>query len=223
MGRLVRVVIYAVVIVLLYFWITAIITSYSKSRDKKEQEIISTDTIIKDSLLADTFGMGHDENAKMISNEDIVDGKINYKEVDAKVNKLQEKKTSAANQNENIPSEKTKSAPKQEVQTSKPAGRPAIKPDLKVADPPQQPKKSDNITGDGGKYLVMAGSYLLKENALKMVKKLRNMGYANAELIVFTASEYHSVIAVRFSSEIKAQNAAAELKRKGVDSFVKIQ
>jgi hypothetical protein len=56
-----------------------------------------------------------------------------------------------------------------------------------------------------------------------MVKKLREMGYIHAEVMIFPESEFHSVVAVRYSSEAKAQAAVTELKRKGIESFVKVK
>ncbi len=73
-----------------------------------------------------------------------------------------------------------------------------------------------------GKFLVMAGSFLLKENADALVSKLKKMGYADAKVVVFTSSQYHSVLAARYNSEEKARSISVQLKQKGVDNFVKV-
>ena len=71
----------------------------------------------------------------------------------------------------------------------------------------------------GGSYLVVAGSYLVKENANKMKKKLYNLGY-NSEIVNFDLSQYYSVLAGRFSSRKDANEAVTILKRSGIDCYV---
>lgn len=70
-----------------------------------------------------------------------------------------------------------------------------------------------------GRYMVIAGSYLIKSNAEKMRKKLAKMGY-DAEVVVFDLSEYHSVSAGRFKSHESARSASRQLSGKGIDSYV---
>lgn len=74
----------------------------------------------------------------------------------------------------------------------------------------------------GSKYYVMAGSYLLEENAKKMVVKLNSLGYDNAEVVVLGNSQYHSVIANRYVDENKARSTVGILKQKGIESYVKV-
>lgn len=71
-----------------------------------------------------------------------------------------------------------------------------------------------------GKYMIMAGSYILESNADEMVKKLNKLGYDNAEKVVFDLSQFHSVCAGRFDDYTKAVQTSAELKRRGVDNYV---
>ena len=174
----------------------------------------------QDSVLNDNTGMGLADDGKTISNEDIVDGAVDYNDLDAKVEMLEEKKK---NKPVAVPTAKSKETPstKSEEATAKQTTNPATKPKEKISEPVRDLSPSKIMAGDGGPYMVMAGSYLLKENAEKMRSKLKSMGFSQAEIVVFPASEYHSVVAVRYSSESKAQAAASELKRKGIDSFVK--
>ncbi len=204
MGRLIRISIYALIILILYFWLTAVLKSY----DKKDTSITKYESVL-DTISSDTMEYPIDDG-NTLSNEDIVDGEMDYKALDEKVKKLEEnkpvasgKKTESITPNENLG---TKTSVKSKSQ----------KPDL-VSDN----NSTTQVKGDGGPYLVMAGSYLLKDNAAKMVNKLKKMGYSQAETVVFQASEYHSVVAARYNTESKAKSAAADLKRKGVDSFVK--
>lgn len=71
-----------------------------------------------------------------------------------------------------------------------------------------------------GKYMVLAGSYLLKENADEMVSKLQKLGYNNAEIVVFNFSQYHTVCAGRFNSNSTANQLSSQLKRNGIDNYV---
>ncbi len=227
MGRLVRISIYALVIFILYFWVTVLVKSYQKSKISTQITGLETDStfmdsIYQDSVMKQTTEMNDIEDGNIISNEDIVDGAVDYNDLDAKVEKLEEKKK---NQPATPPSTRTKetATTKNESGKTNQILKPAIKPKEKISEPIRDLKNGlPKINpGDGGSYMVMAGSYLLKENAEKMRTKLKSLGFSQAEIVVFPSSEYHSVVAVRYSSESKAQSAASELKRKGIDSFVK--
>ena len=80
--------------------------------------------------------------------------------------------------------------------------------------------RTNNTSSYSGKYLLLAGSYLIEDNAQAMVKKLKKLGYNNAEMVVFEMSQYHSVCAGRYSSLSSAQQESGTLKRKGVDNYV---
>ncbi len=223
MGRLLRISIYAVIILVLYFWITAIIKTYS-DKNKISDVISNTDTISNSDTFMDTNSYSILDTSKVITNEEIVDGSIDYDAVDKKIKSLKgnENSAPATNQAENINKDKTKSenivkpAQKTSDQPIKNVNISENKTNQKTA-----PKPKIHEIGDGGQFMVMAGSYLLRENAEKMVKKLKKMGFSNAKTVVFSSSQYHSVVAAQHSSQAKAQEASAELKRKGIDSFVK--
>lgn len=70
-----------------------------------------------------------------------------------------------------------------------------------------------------GRYLVIAGSYLIEENARKMMNKLKNKGF-DAEIVHFNFSQYHSICAGRYSSQSTAKNTARTLKNMGIDAYV---
>ena len=72
----------------------------------------------------------------------------------------------------------------------------------------------------GGKYLIVAGSFLVKENATEMVSKLVIMGYNSAEWSVFDYSQYYTVVALRTNDYSSAQSVSKELKNKGIDNYV---
>ena len=81
--------------------------------------------------------------------------------------------------------------------------------------------QSDNhSSASTGRYMVLAGSYLIKDNARAMVGKLDNIGYDAAEIVVFNMSQYHSVCAARVADYNEAIRLSNELKRRGIDSYV---
>lgn len=80
-------------------------------------------------------------------------------------------------------------------------------------------KKTPSYT-TGGRYLIIAGSYLVKDNAYKMVDKLKRLGYSQAEIVQFDNSQHNTVLARRYSDYNDALEASAQLKRKGIDNYV---
>jgi len=70
------------------------------------------------------------------------------------------------------------------------------------------------------KYMIVAGNYLLEDNANDMVQKLRNNGYNSAEKVVFDLSQYHTVVAARFDDRSSADRIAQRLKNEGFDNYV---
>ncbi len=79
---------------------------------------------------------------------------------------------------------------------------------------------SNNTTSSYGDYLVIAGSYLLEDNARKMIQKLKGMGYSNAEIVYFDQSQYHSICAGKYDSRNTAKATSSDLKNQGIDSYV---
>jgi len=71
-----------------------------------------------------------------------------------------------------------------------------------------------------GQYMVVAGNYLLENNADIMVKKLRSNGYNNAEKVVFDLSQYYTVVAGSYKSNSIANSISSELSAKGIDNYV---
>ena len=89
------------------------------------------------------------------------------------------------------------------------------------ANQPSTKSNSNNGSSSAqGDYMVIAGSYLLEENARKMINKLKQMGYSNAEIVYFNQSQYHSICAGRYNSSSSASQTAQSLKSSGIDSYV---
>jgi len=85
---------------------------------------------------------------------------------------------------------------------------------------PDKQRTAKSTSSSSGKYLLLAGSYLIEDNASTMVRKLNKMGYNNAEVVVFDMSQYHSVCAGRYSNMSTAKQECNSLKRQGVDNYV---
>lgn len=85
----------------------------------------------------------------------------------------------------------------------------------------QETSRSSGNSGTSvGEYMVIAGSYLLEDNARKMIRKLQGMGYSNAEIIYFDQSQYHSICAGRYDAKSTAKETSSNLKGNGIDSYV---
>lgn len=86
--------------------------------------------------------------------------------------------------------------------------------------PPPVVKPTTKAYSNYARYMILAGSYLMESNAQAMVKKLRSQGYANAEVVRFDGSQYHSVVADRTDDYNTAQRWSTQLMNKGIDNYV---
>lgn len=84
-------------------------------------------------------------------------------------------------------------------------------------------KPRQTYSNTEGKYLVVAGNFLVEDNALKMKNKLKNLGYNSSETVVFDQSQYHTVLAARYSKYNDAVSMSNRLKNQGVDNYVHTQ
>ncbi len=178
MGRIIRVLIYSMTLIVLYFFVITYVNSCQK--DNESQDDLLSELVQQSSEL---------ENDSMVLDTS-ESTEVNYEELDNIVDGLEKK-----NKKNPIPSNSTTKTATQSTIT--------------------------NGAGDGGDYLVMAGSYLIKENAESMARKLKKLGLNNAEVVIFQNSEFHSVVAARYKNENNALTTMTELKSKGVDCYVK--
>lgn len=89
-----------------------------------------------------------------------------------------------------------------------------------VEEKPQPKPKPPVTTSTSGKFLVVAGSFIHPDNADNMRAKISKLGY-DAEVVAFELSEYHSVLAGRFATYDDAQATVNQLKKDGIDAYVK--
>lgn len=78
---------------------------------------------------------------------------------------------------------------------------------------------SSSSLNQGG-YIVVAGNYLLENNASEMVRKLKAAGYNKADKVVFDLSQYYTVVAGNYESRSLANSVSSELTGKGIDNYV---
>lgn len=209
MGRLLRISIYAFFILVLYFWITAIIKSESEKENNSDDKVAVQNNAL-DSEFADSILTVGTTDSDSLSDDDLDGEIIDYNDIDKKVNALK-------GDNETANPLKTKI---ENTKATEPVKKINVNSDTKAKTKVSTVNTKPNI-GDGGSFMVICGSYLLKENADKMVQKLKKIGYTNAKVTIFDGSGYHSAIAAQFSSQADAQKASASLKKNGIDCFVK--
>jgi len=167
----------------------------NKEVDKKDQT----------EIVADSTNTGDIDLEEDIFNEESEDGKTDDSKTTAKA---------GSTENENIDdfidysgeSKETKTTPSSTVKKS------------------TNSKLSNTATKyqatSTGSYLVVAGSYLVRDNAAKMKRRLNGLGYNHAEIVNFDLSQYYSVLAGRFSSRSEAKEVVEILGRNNIDSYV---
>lgn len=79
---------------------------------------------------------------------------------------------------------------------------------------------SSSTSSSQKNFMVVAGNYLLEDNAIEMVRKLKSSGYNSAEKVVFDLSQYYTVVAARFDDRNSADQMAKRLKNEGFDNYV---
>lgn len=191
MARLIRVVLYAIVVLVLYFWVTSLLKTYQDDNQTQRPPQIVEDSLntIPDTIVAQ-------DGEEIITDGDIVNSDRMYENLDKAIDQL---------------------AGETEKKTSKPSGSQQNK----VISPDNTKKENVVKTGNVGPYMVIAGSFIKEENAKIQLKKLKTFGYHSAEIKIFVASEYHSVIVSRHGSESEAELVVQDLRNKGIESFVK--
>ncbi len=193
MIRILKIVVISIFAFLLILWITlGFNTCNNKKTDNNVQTEITNDSLDNnDDLMGDDF---FNEDTTGTTNEAVVS------------NNDEDVKSKDENQDDFIDYTGDTNESKSNV-VSKPAKSSAPKP------------KKQSTTSSGGRYLVVAGSYLVKSNAEKMKKRLYDLGY-DSEIVNFNLSQYYSVLAGRYNSNSEARNTVTILKRNGIDSYV---
>lgn len=82
------------------------------------------------------------------------------------------------------------------------------------------PQEATSPRVSEGMYMVIAGNYLLENNADIMVNRLRSNGYNKSEKVVFDLSQYYTVLAGAYNSQSVASSISSELTAKGIDNYI---
>ncbi len=198
MGRFLKIAVYIAVLFLGYLWIATVAKSCNNTDIASNEDTEFIDDIANEDEFADDFFEDEDEEENTNDSfDEMGGGSEESDEYD-----ITESETMDYTEIDEI-IEETKSEP------------------VRHTEPVRHSEPVRHTTSNaGGKYLLLAGSYLIEDNASQMVRKLKKMGYDNAEIVVFDMSQYHSVCAGRFSSRSTAKQESNSLKRKGVDNYV---
>lgn len=194
MTRVLRIVLIIAFIILLAFWFSGIFKSCGK--EKNEQTATDTTELVDTNTVFDEMGDEFLDQDLTGTEETTLKGGTDQKVETAYSDAELESFTDYTGTN--LPKSKAEPAAKSNTATSSSSGN----------------------SGDGGNYLIVAGSFLVEANATELKDKLISQGY-NAEVRNFNYSQYHSVIAGRFNSQSEANQLASELKSKGFNCYVK--
>lgn len=190
MGRVLKILMYLVLLFLVYLWLSTVFKSCNSSGDNNI--IASATETIEDTAddLVDASQEIADEADEFFEDED----DVNYEELDAEEDW----------EDEDIYEEDIIETPEE---------KPAAKPEIKSNPGPAR------STSAGGNYLVIAGSYMQKENAQTMRSKLARLGH-DAEIVNFDNSNIHVVTSGRYATRSDADAVARQLSGKGIDNYV---
>lgn len=84
---------------------------------------------------------------------------------------------------------------------------------------PVSPAPEAPASAEKGEFLVVAGSFNIKENAIAMQRQLQSLGYSTAAIVYFNAREYHSVVAGEYASREEAEQVAGALRKAGIEAY----
>lgn len=226
----------AVVLFLAYMWISVLTKSCNKEKEeqvKVEQQTDKGDEFSEEEFFAeegDTTGTAEP---------------VDYKEIDETiektVDKTQQNNGDGAIAKETPPVEQPANKKQVTQQAPAPVAKPAIKPKAPAIRqaPADEVKKQEKLSipikkapeaiakpsrnegsSSSGSYIVVAGNYLVEDNANTMLQKLKKNGFNNAEKVVFDLSEFFTVVAGRYASQEAAAKTINNLKSKGIDAYL---
>ncbi len=198
MGRFLKIAVYVAVLFLAYLWIATVAKSCNKkasadSNDNTEmvEDIVDVDTDeFEDDLFEDEEGSDLDETAT-------TDGMGGGNIIEEDTGGIDYTEVDEIIENSDRSTNTTSTTSTTTTATT-----------------------NETNTSYSGKYMLLAGSYLIEDNAQAMVRKLKKLGYNKAEMVIFEMSQYHSVCAGRYTSLSSAQQESSTLKRKGIDNYV---
>lgn len=83
---------------------------------------------------------------------------------------------------------------------------------------------ADTYSGKGsGDYLVLAGSFRVRQNADIEASRIRKLGYPDAEVVLFNRGAYATVLVSRYESKSEASSLVSKLKGEKVEAYVHLK
>lgn len=218
MGRIVKIIIYALIILALWFCFSYFFKSCGSNSNNESitgTEMEGDFIEVEDANINDEFFEEEPNNGSTLNTDDFMveedmsnNGKktkvdeIDYSSIDEEIDNTTSTKkttTSLPTSNNTTTSKTTPTKPMTHTTSD---------------------SHMSNSSSSTGTYLVIAGSYLVVSNAQSMTKKLKKLGYTSSEVIKFDSSEFHTVSAGRYEDYDAALNASAKLRQQGIESYV---
>lgn len=111
-----------------------------------------------------------------------------------------------------------------QVAEEKPAEEKPVetKPPLVVEEEPPPTPSSEQAAASSGPHWVIAGNFLELANAEKHMRRMKELGYSQTEIVHFELSEYHTVCAGKFQDPTEARRVARKITElHGIDTYVR--
>lgn len=201
-------------VVIAIFIVFLILLGYKATTMFKKEEVKTENTIRpyedegEDDLYADEIGDNKNEidySDLEEENDDALEAEDNLTD-DSRKDEM-EKETVVTDEEGKLMEEEAKVENTVEAES-----RPEPKPEVRTA------PVTEYATADY-KYLVIAGSFKSKANALSEMKKFERKGF-EPELVQFTNSSLQSISMGKFNSMNEAKNLVSKLKAAGIDSYM---
>ncbi len=213
MSRVLKIVSIAVVLFLGYMWLSVMTKSCNSPKEiefPNQKDVVQQD----DEFSKEDFFDESDTLKNRQANVDTSNTKdvIDYTEVDKNIKEIKKTQEVPAKSVE-VPIKETQ---KPNVVVDK---KPLINPETTK----EKPQEKIELPKSGkGRYVVIAGNYLVEANADAMVKRLKKAGFSSQK-VVFNLSQFHTVVVARYDDNASASKSAAILKSKGFEVYVKSQ
>jgi cell division septation protein DedD len=238
MNRIITILVTIFILLLLYIWISHV---WGSDHPRRPNEIIDArQNEMSDGLMADADTSLHSNVTETPSQEPVTtnDEFSTERKTEATSstdNSTADHEPAAAEPKKPAPKPeiiKSAESPKKETKNT-PSGKTttntaAGKTNASTAKPTATSTKAtpapvSNMSGTGGKHLVIAGNFSQLANAQQRVDELKKAGFKDTEIINFDLSEYHTVCVGRFADVNEARKLVKKLKDyHKIDAYVRI-
>lgn len=233
MNRIITILVTIFILLLLYIWISHV---WGSDKPRHPQQIVdatqsehtlgaddpSTDIDTFLNTSPDPMNDGSNGKEEMVSENKVQETSAPSKAEPEKSEPVKSLKTEPSKpepvKKEPVPEKKTavtKTETKPKAVSTTPA--PVAKATQPVA------KKTSLPASAEGKHLVIAGNFLQMVNAEQRLAELKKAGFKDVEILNFDLSEYHTVVAGRFTDVNEARRLVKKLKDyHKIDAYVRV-